>query len=158
MQNAAYGYIYGVQTSLQVKFGHGLGLAAHYNYQRGKEEDESGEVSSLRHATPAFGLVRLTWNQKKLTTEINVQFNSEISNSRLALSEQDKPQIYAPDSNGLPYAPAWHTLNVKALYRLADYLQLNAGVENITDQRYRTYSSGITAPGRNLVVSVRGVF
>ena len=158
IQNSAYGYIYGLQTSLQIKLPHGFGFSANYNYQRGKEEDEAGNVSSLRHAAPAFGLLRITWNHKKLTAEINAQLNGEISNSRLALSEQDKPQIYAPDTNGLPYSPAWQTFNFKSVYRLTDYLEVSAGVENITDQRYRTYSSGITAPGRNLVVSARAMF
>jgi len=35
---------------------------------------------------------------------------------------------------------------------------LNAGVENITDQRYRTYSSGITAAGINFIASVKVTF
>jgi len=32
---------------------------------------------------------------------------------------------------------------------------LNAGFENILDYRYRPYSSGIVAPGRNFIVSLR---
>ncbi|HMO40105.1 MAG TPA: TonB-dependent receptor, partial [Saprospiraceae bacterium] len=37
-------------------------------------------------------------------------------------------------------------------------LQLNVGVENLTDLRYRPYSSGITAPGRNLILALRARF
>jgi hemoglobin/transferrin/lactoferrin receptor protein len=32
---------------------------------------------------------------------------------------------------------------------------VNTGVENILDYRYRPYSSGIVAPGRNFIVSFR---
>jgi len=41
---------------------------------------------------------------------------------------------------------------------LSNYLSINAGLENLTDQRYRPYSSGLVAPGRNLIVSVRATF
>ena len=39
-----------------------------------------------------------------------------------------------------------------------DYLSINAGLENLTDQRYRPYSSGLVGPGRNLILSVRARF
>ncbi|MFT7154314.1 MAG: hemoglobin/transferrin/lactoferrin receptor protein, partial [Alteromonas macleodii] len=32
------------------------------------------------------------------------------------------------------------------------------GVENISDQRYRPYSSGIVAPGRNFILSLKARF
>ena len=45
------------------------------------------------------------------------------------------------------------TLNFGAQYQFTDSLQLTATLENITDQRYRPYSSGIAAAGRNLIVA-----
>ena len=36
--------------------------------------------------------------------------------------------------------------------------ELNATLENITNQRYRTYSSGIAAPGLNLIVALSYYF
>jgi len=44
------------------------------------------------------------------------------------------------------------------MYVLTKTFSVNAGVENITDQRYRLYSSGISAPGRNYVLSFRADF
>jgi hemoglobin/transferrin/lactoferrin receptor protein len=35
---------------------------------------------------------------------------------------------------------------------------LNVGLENITDQRYRPYSSGISGAGRNAVVALAARF
>ncbi|HQW22944.1 MAG TPA: TonB-dependent receptor [Bacteroidia bacterium] len=32
---------------------------------------------------------------------------------------------------------------------------LNAGIENILDTQYRTFASGINAPGRNVFVTAR---
>ncbi|MGM0667666.1 MAG: hypothetical protein ACQETA_10125, partial [Bacteroidota bacterium] len=62
------------------------------------------------------------------------------------------------DDSGNNYSPAWCTLNIKAIYELTDMFAISAGVENITDRRYRPYSSGISAPGRNFILSLRASF
>ena len=72
--------------------------------------------------------------------------------------EKDKDEIYAKDENGNNYAPSWYTLNVKAMYQISDHFTVSAGLENITDQRYRMYSSGISSPGRNFVMSLKANF
>jgi hemoglobin/transferrin/lactoferrin receptor protein len=75
----------------------------------------------------------------------------------LAPSEKAKTFIYAKDENGNPYAPSWYTINTKATYTLGKF-QYNLGWENITNQRYRPYSSGIVAAGSNIITSVRYSF
>jgi hemoglobin/transferrin/lactoferrin receptor protein len=46
--------------------------------------------------------------------------------------------------------PAWETYNVKTSVEVYHNATLFAGVENILDTQYRTFSSGINAPGRNI--------
>ena len=82
-------------------------------------------------------------------------YNGEISNADLAPSEIEKDYLYAKDSNGNVYCPSWYTLNLKLSYQLFENFEVYAGVENITDQRYRPYSSGISAAGRNFIGSLR---
>ena len=72
----------------------------------------------------------------------------------LALDERRKDEIYAKDANGNNYAPAWYTLNFKARYRFQNGIRLSTGLENITDQRYRPYSSGISGAGRQVVLAL----
>ncbi|MFQ3215200.1 MAG: hemoglobin/transferrin/lactoferrin receptor protein, partial [Marivirga sp.] len=48
--------------------------------------------------------------------------------------------------------------NFKAQYLLNKYFTVNAGVENITDQRYRPYSAGISAAGRSFIFSIKASF
>ena len=78
-----------------------------------------------------------------------------MSHSKLAPSEQSKDYLYALDANGNPYSPSWYTLNLRTKYRYSKAVTITASLENITDQRYQTYSSGITAPGKNLILSLR---
>jgi len=85
-------------------------------------------------------------------------YSGEKSYDEMPEEEKGKDYMYATDDNGNPYSPAWYTLNFKAGYQLTGRLFLTAGVENITDRRYRPYSSGIAAAGRNFILSLRANF
>lgn len=155
IQNAAFARVWGVQAGIELKLPAGFGLAARYNVQHGREELDNGTEAPLRHAAPVFGTARLTYSRHRLKADLYAVYNGAIGYSQLAPEEQDKAYLYATDGNGKPFSPAWATLNLKALYQLTQHLSLSAGIENITDQRYRPYSSGIAAAGRNVVLSVR---
>ena len=52
-------------------------------------------------------------------------------------------------------SPRWYTLNLRTSYMINKKLVLAAALENISDVHYRPYSSGISAPGRNLIISLQ---
>lgn len=155
IQNAAYGTVYGFNAGIELKLPAGFSLFSRYNFQRGSEEMDNGTLSASRHAAPAFGVTRLSFQKDKLQMQFYAMYNAEVSHHNLNPEEQGKPAIYAKDAEGNPYSPGWYTLNVKALYQFHVNFSLSAGVENLTDQRYRPYSSGLVAPGRNFVMSLR---
>lgn len=155
LQNAARANVYGVQAGIEVRFAEHWNFSSDFNWQVGEEELDDGSVSASRHAAPWFGMSRLTFKQGKVKLQLNAQYQGERSFEDLAVSEQGKDEIYAKDENGNPYAPAWYTLNFRALVDLNDGWQLSAGIENLTDQRYRPYSSGLSGAGRNFVTSLR---
>ncbi|MCB9265606.1 MAG: TonB-dependent receptor [Lewinellaceae bacterium] len=158
MQNAARATVWGVQAGLEAKLPAGLGFSARFNYQNGEEELDDGSTSPLRHAAPWFGIARLRYSTARFRLELNALFNGEVPYENMPEEERSKDYLYAADENGNPYAPAWHTLNFRAMYQLKDHFSVTVGVENITDQRYRPYSSGLAGAGRNLVLAVRGRF
>jgi len=158
IQNAAYGTVLGCSAALEIQLPSNLRLTSHYNYQFGKEEMDNGILSRSRHAAPAFGISRLSFSHENLTMELNTAYSAEVSYQNLNEEERLKPAIYATDKNGKPYSPAWQVFNFKAMYQFHPNLAVTAGVENITDQRYRPYSSGLVAPGRNVIFSLRALF
>lgn len=158
IQNAARAEVYGIQAGLELKLKSGIGFASDFNWQQGEEELDDGSISASRHAAPWFGVTRLSYNLPKLRLELNVQYSGEVAYADLAEEERGKPEIYAVDREGNPYSPSWYTLNFRATKQISQDLSLSAGLENITDQRYRPYSSGIAAAGRNAVLSVKAVF
>lgn len=158
IQNAANAYVWGVQAGIEIKMPAGFGFSTRFNYQKGEEELDDGTTSPLRHAGPWFGSTHLTYSAQKLKLDFYAIYNGEISYDNLAEEERGKDYLYAIDENGNPYSPGWYTLNLKVMYQLTDVLSVSGGVENLTDQRYRPYSSGLAAPGRNFVLSLRAGF
>ena len=158
IQNAAKANVYGMNAGIEIKLPFQLTLMSKFNYQLGEEEMDDGSISRSRHAAPWFGVTRLSYNHKKLNLQFYSMYSGEISYDDLNEEERQKPFIYTQDENGNPYSPSWFTINFKANYELNKFLMAGIGLENITDQRYRPYSSGLTAAGRNLIVSLRADF
>ena len=158
IQNAAKASVYGFNVGIELKLPLGFNLISRYNYQLGEEEMDNGDISRSRHAAPAFGVTRLTYQKNKLMLQLNAMYSAEVSNANLNEEEKQKPFIYASDENGNPYSPSWYTLNFKAMYQFHKNISVSAGLENISNQRYRPYSSGLVAPGRNFILSLRANF
>lgn len=154
LQNAAKANVYGVQAGVDINLTKGFILSSKFNYQMGEEEMDDGSLSPSRHAAPWFGVTRFSYTYRKLKLEVNAQYQGEKSHADLSVSEQGKTDIYALDEDGNTYSPSWYTLNLKAMYQFHDNFTVSGGLENITDQRYRSYSSGLSGAGRNFVLSL----
>ncbi|NCD13269.1 MAG: TonB-dependent receptor, partial [Epsilonproteobacteria bacterium] len=158
IQNAAKANVYGIQAGMEIKLPEGFSFSTDLNYQTGKEELDDGMISASRHAPPLFGTSRLAYTADKVNLQFYACYQQKRDYEDLAFEEQGKDEIYAKDENGNNYAPAWLTLNIKALVPITDQITLSAGIENITDRRYRPYSSGISAPGRNFFLTLKATF
>lgn len=121
-------------------------------------DGEDSDGFPVRHAPPLFGSSHLIYENQKLYADLYANYNGKLDFEDLALSEQEKPYMYATDKNGNPFSPAWWTLNLKINYKLLPQVVLGGGVENMLDKRYRTYSSGIVSPGMNFIFSVSARF
>lgn len=152
--NAASANIYGISFQASAKITNYLSIRTMATWMNG--EDDSGE--SIRHVPPFYGSSGLTFENGKLKLVLSADYNGEISYNDLALSERDKAYIYATDSNGNPYSPGWWTLNFNGTYLFNNSFLTSFGVDNILDYRYRPYSSGIAAPGRNFKLAFRYTF
>jgi hemoglobin/transferrin/lactoferrin receptor protein len=158
IQNAAFATVFGFHAGFELRLPSGFSLLSQYNFQNGVEEMNDGNDSRSRHAAPAFGVTRLTYTNEKVTLQLYAMYSAGLNFDELNEEEKLKPAIYAIDENGNPYSPAWYTLNLKTIFKLTDNFSVSAGLENILDKRYKTYSSGLVAPGRNFVLSLKGSF
>ena len=156
LQNAARARVWGLQAGTEVLITENFSWLLRGNWIEGKEtDDRKNEDVPLRHAPPFYGTTHLKFTKNKWQADLYLSYNAKISNKNLAPSEREKVFIYARDKNGNPYSPSWHTLNFKATCQVNTHFMISLGCENITNRRYRPYSSGIVAPGINLIASAR---
>ena len=158
IQNAAKAYVYGFEFGLDAFLTESLSVNANLTLTEGIEEEQDGTDTPGRHVAPTFGDFHIVWKNQKLKTDLFANFNGEISYSDMSMSEKTKDYIYAVDADGKPYSPSWYTLNFRSQYQFSNAFKFTANLENITDQRYRSYSSGIVAPGINLILGVGYTF
>ncbi len=148
--NAGKAYVFGFSLNASLVLYPSLSLQSSLTYTDGRDLEEN---AALRHAAPLFGSTALRYQSERFRAELLVRYNGAIAFEDLAPSEQNKPQIYTEDG-----ALAWYTINLLGSYQINDFLVLNGGMENILDTFYWPYSSGIAAPGRNFIISLRANF
>lgn len=153
LQNAAVANVWGVQGTIDTKIARHFYASARISWQRGREELDNGEKSPSRHAVPLFGRVAAGYNNSRFSAEAFTEFQAECSAADMPQEEREKTEFYALDAKGNAYSPAWITFNLRVSYKLIKGLAINATLENIADRRYRPYSCGISAPGRNFTIS-----
>lgn len=154
IQNGGKAEIYGFEAGVEINFTKNLQFTSQYNYTGGYQLEEDGSRVAVRHVAPQFGNAHLIWEYKKLKLDAYANYNGQFDYEDLAPEEQNKAYLYALDENGNPYSPSWYTLNFGAQYKINKAFQINTSLENISNQRYRTYSSGITAAGINFITAV----
>lgn len=154
IQNAAKANAYGFEAGARFFIIKNLELNTKMAITKGDEEQEDGTTAPLRHASPFFGNTHLLWKKGKIKLDLFAEYNGKLKSNELSPSEQSKAYLYVLNDHGEPYYPSWYTLNCAAMFKITENLQATATFENITDQRYRTYSSGIAAAGRNFILAI----
>ncbi len=150
-QNADNAYIYGVSVGVQFDFNERVSFKSVLNYTYGRYiSSKLDTVIPLDHIAPMFGQTSLTYKVKGFDGEFFIRYNGKKSLADYSPSGEDNLQ-YAT-LNGMP---AWFILNIRLGFSLTKNLRLNVACENLTDNRYRAFASGMNAPGRNFIMSLR---
>ena len=149
--NADKGFIYGFTTSASLKLIDKLSWNGSFNYTFGRAEDENG-TKPLAHIPPIFGRTGLDWSYEKFTVSAIMRFNGK--KDILDFEDSTDNPEQATEEGSL----AWQTYNIYMSYPYFDWLNLSIGVENILNTHYRNFSSGVSAPGMNFIITLRGTF
>ncbi len=151
-QNKRKAFITGLSTNVIVAVLNHLHFNANFNYTLGKVV-ENGNQSPLDHISPYFGKIGFLFAQKSITLEAYILYTGKKALSDYSSSGEDN-LVYAPAAG----MPAWETYNFKAGFTVIENATIFAGVENMVDTQYRTFSSGINAPGRNIYAGLKYTF
>lgn len=116
-------------------------------------DSQNDTVVPLDHIAPVFGQTSVIYKAKNIDGEFFVRYNGKKTANDYSPSGEDNAVYSADKIKG--YMPGWFTLNLRMGINLTKSLRLNFACENITDNRYRLFASGINAAGRNVIVSLR---
>jgi hemoglobin/transferrin/lactoferrin receptor protein len=150
-QNVAKANVYGGSFSLNADFSEHVSYMGTINYTKGKVTEPS--ETPLDHIPPVIGKTGFIFTFDRFKADLNTVFNMKKDLADYSPSGEDN----AIDATweGMP---AWWTLNLRTGYQLTKSLNVQFDLENALDQNYRVFASGISAPGRNFVFSLRGNF
>jgi len=150
--NAGKAYIYGVSANIEHQLNAGFSFAANVNYTKGMISSNS-PASPLDHIAPIYGKASLNYDHQNWSARFYTLFNGAKKLKDYNVAGEDN-LIYAT-ANGLP---KWHTLNLRANYKVNKNIDLQMAIENIADKNYRVFGSGISASGRNVLFAIKGNF
>jgi hemoglobin/transferrin/lactoferrin receptor protein len=153
--NAAEAYIYGFNAYLSADVTTNFSITSSLNYTYGRIKTDSVDYP-LDHIPPVFGKTSFNIHLNKFKGEFFVMYSGPKNTEDYNLNGEDNEAYSADPENG--YMPAWYTLNLRGAYQFNKHIQLQLALENVLDQHYRVYASNISAPGRNLAVTLRGRF
>jgi hemoglobin/transferrin/lactoferrin receptor protein len=100
---------------------------------------------------PFYGQTSLRAQVWKFTGDFQVTYNGWKHLSDYTPTEYESIRYTLPGKG----SPAWYTLNFSGELQATKHIKVQAGIQNILDVHYRTYSSGISAPGRNIYTALR---
>jgi hemoglobin/transferrin/lactoferrin receptor protein len=148
-QNAASAYLYGASLNFRWRFFRGFSVTGTATYTYGRINTDSADYP-LDHIPPVYGRAGVRWNNNRIDAEFFALFNGAKRVKDYNMTGEDN--YFDGTVNGMP---AWYTLNVRAAYRLNPFTTIQVAAENLLDQNYRVFASGISAPGLNFTVTVR---
>ncbi|NNC70862.1 MAG: TonB-dependent receptor [Flavobacteriaceae bacterium] len=161
--NRGNAYVFGGTLNMKSRLGNYISAKASATYTKGKAYDTGEPLSSI---PPFFGQAEFNYLKNKLEAGMSIRYNgrkkTKLYNTtegidRIELTPEIDPS--AIDVRDRYYGvPSWVSLNTRLSYRLTRNINLQVALDNIFDQHYIEFASGISAPGRNLSVSILANF
>lgn len=145
--NADKGIIHGLHLDVISDINSNISFKSTLNYTYGRNLSED---TPLAHISPVFGRTNITYEIKKFMAEVSVNYSGWKHIEDMALTGEDKDE--KATEHGFP---GWYTLNFNSSYKLGKYVTMLFAIENITDNFYHPFASGVPAPGINFIGTLR---
>ncbi len=151
-----FNYLKGTDITNNVPLGHippvfgRLSISHNLNLRFPKRSNHPERISH-----PELGLPRnqigVSGSARTLTTEFYIHYSGKKYWSEMSPYGEDNEDEAIP---GEGY-PAWYTINLRTHYRISERFEIQVAIENLLDRFYKSFASGIGAPGRNFIFTLR---
>ncbi|HYE18358.1 MAG TPA: TonB-dependent receptor [Tepidisphaeraceae bacterium] len=152
-ENAGDGYVQGIELGMAWRFHPDWTAFGTVAWQDG-EIDGFPTSADLKRKEPVSRLLPITAllglryePSRKLFVEATILHAH--AQDDLSSGDQRDTQRIPPGGT-----PSYTTLNLRAGYRVNRNFAINAGIENLLDEDYRTHGSGTNSAGRNFLLSM----
>jgi hemoglobin/transferrin/lactoferrin receptor protein len=157
-QNRGTAFVTGFTSSYLGKLSNIWSTSGFVTYTKGRTYDTNEPMSSI---PPLFGQFEVSYKKEKIELGADFRFNSKKDiadfNFREGIDNHDLTPVVdanANDEKDIYYGtPSWATFGVNGKYLVNDNLSVQARLNNLFDEHYIEFASGVSAPGRNLSVS-----
>ena len=147
-QNKRRATVQGYNLSVLVMLTNRLTFSGSINGTLGRIADD--ERTPLDHIPPTYGRASVLYRAARFQVEVFSLFNGWKRIADYNPTGEDNAQYATADG-----MPGWATANVRGSVRLSRVFTVQLAVENLLDRNYRTFASGISAPGRTLMITLR---
>lgn len=165
-KNTGRAEIYGATASISVRIASNYTFESDYTIIKGTNLESD---LPFTHIPPSFGKTAFYADFDAWRASAFILYNGRKPIGEYDLvsgtdNEEESPFIWVENPvSGLMEkqyqgTPAWYTINLSAMYRFSDVLTAQMALENILDTHYKTFASGLSAPGRNFILTLRAHF
>lgn len=159
-ENASHGYLLGAEAEVLAQFGAGWYGALRVSGVWGETIRPDAEGKTLREpATKVpgpFGALRFGFSSGQaggLFAHADLQ--AQLPQSRLSESDRLDVRLCENGPDNCSRVAGYADLSLRAGVRLLARMTLTVALENAFDAAYKTYASGVYAPGRSFVLGLR---
>ena len=147
-QNKNQAYLYGASAFANIQLQPNTQLQGTITYTYGRVN--TATTVPLDHIPPIYGRLGVTHTYKKCNLQLFTLFNGAKKLANYSPSGEDNLQYATPTG-----MPSWYTINLNSTIPITNKINLLVGVDNISDKNYRVFASGLSAPGRNVIIGLR---
>ena len=185
--NAQKGRIYGFSGNTLLDINSHWRFSAGINYTRGLVDFKNEVIDTIvpmAHIPPLYGQASLQYQNDRFRFETVVRYNGKKALEDYSVTDifyDRENAIMVIDREGTSDnletsatcqevtmdgrrqvvcggSPAWTTLNFYTSVKLGEKASIDFALENALDIHYRPFSSGVSAAGRNFILTFRGNF
>ena len=143
--------IVGIELEAAIRLLDNLTLSGHLTWQDGETSTPTfigGPTANaaVSRLSPLAGSVALRYDSPDERWWIEGRVTAAAKQDQLSARDKRDTQRIPPGGT-----PGYVVASLRGGFQVTDYLELNAALENITDQDYRIHGSGVNQPGINAI-------
>tara|TARA_Y100000768_G_scaffold318559_1_gene254013 strand:+ start:2620 stop:5115 length:2496 start_codon:yes stop_codon:yes gene_type:complete len=155
-QNIGNARIYGVSIDGMVNFLNGLTFMGNINLTDSTLNKQIGLLPSI---LPLFGNFRINYKKEKFNLTLSNNFSGRKLPQDYSRGGEDKieetPIINVKKGNIMYYgSPKWSIYSITGGFDHNEKIRTSFSIENIFDLHYKEFASGISAPGRSIILNL----